>query len=332
MLGGTKFVGRRVTDELVRRGHIVTLFNRGVTETKLRDDVAVVHGDRASDLQRLPRSTWDAVIDMCGYTPDVVRASAREFRDAGRYIFVSSISVYDVQAADEAPIDERFPVSNLPDGADRSVVTAETYGPLKALCEDEVRSVFADRATILRPGLIAGPHDPTDRFTYWPLRVAAGSSFLAPERPSYPLQYVDVDDVAAFTVTVMESQASGTYNVVTTPGMRTFGEALDACIRESGAAARPVWADADFLLQHGVAPWSDLPLWIPQSERSHRLLASSNARALSAGLRLRDVSQTVAATLRWAASVGKRFGTLAAGLSPEREAEIVAAFDVASTR
>ena len=331
ILGGTKFVGRHVTGELLRRGHAVTQFNRGITTTEIPTGVNVVHGDRATDLDRLPPVAWDAVVDMCGYTPDVVRRSAEKLRDARRYIFVSSISVYDVEAPDGAPDDEDWAVSKLPEGADACAMTPETYGPLKALCEDDVRDVFESRATILRPGLIAGPYDPTDRFTYWPLRTSAGGDFLAPERSS-PIQYVDARDVAAFIATLVESQRGGTYNVVTTPGSCDFGTLLDACIEQTGTGARPVWADAEFLLQHDVAPWSDLPLWIPRSERSHRLVTTSNARALEAGLRPRALSETVRATLEWAKTAEKRFGTLAAGLSPQREAELLTEFDVTSPR
>lgn len=330
VIGGTKFVGPHLTAELQRRGHTVTLFNRGITESTEANGVTTVRGDRATDLDRLPDAAWDAVVDMCGYTPDVVRRSAEKLRDARRYVFVSSISVYDLPAPDEAPNDEDLAVSKLTGDADPTTMTAETYGPLKALCEDEVRFVYGERATILRPGLIAGQYDPTDRFTYWPVRAGAGGDFLAPEGPRFPLQYVDARDLAAFAVTLIESQQGGTYNVVTAPGSCDFGELLDACIEQTRSGARPVWADAEFLLQHDIAPWTDLPLWIPRSEPSHQLIAMSNARAARAGLRLRNLSDTVAAALRWAQTKEKRFGNLAAGLSPEREAEALGAFDVTS--
>lgn len=295
---------------LVQRGHTVTQFNRGSTESAPRSDVEVIHGDRAHDLDRIPPRAWDGVIDTCGYTPKSVATSAQHLEPAGRYLFVSSVSIYDA-----AP---------LPPDADFDRVTPETYGALKLLCENEVERIFEQRATVVRPGIIAGPYDPTDRFTYWPIRVAAGGKFLAPEGPEHGLQYIDVRDVAEFVATLLENERAGVYDAVTTPGARTFGELSRACVDACSVDAQPVWASVDFLRAHKVEPWSDLPLWIPHDERSYRLLTTSNERALAAGLTLRGLPETVRATLDWAKAAGKRMGALAAGLSPEREAEVLA--------
>lgn len=306
---------------LVQRGHTVTLFNRGVTETANRSDVEIIHGDRAHDLNRLPSRAWDGVIDTCGYTPKSVASSAQHLHDAGRYLFISSISVYDAEAAANGEL----PLATLPADANPEQVTPETYGALKALCEDRVRQIFAERTTVVRPGLIAGPYDPTDRFTYWPVRVGSGGRFLAPESPEHGLQYIDVRDAAEFAVTLLENDRGGIYDAVTAPASRTFGALIGACIDASNANAQPAWASAEFLRERKVQPWSDLPLWIPRSDPSYRLMTISNARALAAGLTLRELPETVRATWTWAKAAGKAANALAAGLAPEREAEILAA-------
>lgn len=323
-IGGTIFAGRHITDVLVKRGHAVTQFNRGRTEPTRRADVEVVHGDRATDLDRLGTQRWDAVIDTCGYTPDTVAASVKYVRDAGGYLFVSSVSAYAGDPPPNAAIDEDLPLAPMPQQADASKITAETYGPLKALCEQEVRAVFGERATILRPGLIAGPFDRSDRFTYWPVRIAAGGDVLVPGGPSHSLQYIDVRDLADFVATMVEANRGGAYNVVTTPQSRTFGELIDACAAASASGARAIWGDAEFLAHHDVTPWTDLPLWIPTSDPFYRFIATSNGRARDAGLRLRPLAETVQDTLGWAASAGKRYGSLSVGLKPEREAELLA--------
>jgi 2'-hydroxyisoflavone reductase len=305
----------------VRRGHAVTLFNRGLTDTQNRSDVEVVHGDRSGDLNRVASRAWDAVIDTCGYTPASVATSAQHLQGAGRYLFVSSVSVYDVDSP-QTESDE-LPLAALPSGADPSQVTPETYGPLKVLCEGEVGRAFAERATVVRPGLIAGPYDPTDRFTYWPVRVEHGGRFLAPGGPNHALQYIDVRDVAEFVATLLERDRSGIYNAVTTPDTQTFGRLIDACIEACGSPTEAVWTSEEFLREQNVTPWSDLPLWIPRDENSYRLLTTSNARAREAGLTLRPLPETVGATLAWARNDGKRAGILTAGLSLEREAELL---------
>ena len=322
ILGGTRFLGSHVTDALLQRGHAVTQFNRGVTQAAVRDVVVVVHGDRATDLERLPSKNWDAVIDTCGYTPSIVATSARALHRAHRYVFISSVSVYDTSL--QTPEDEELPLAVLPEASDTTTVTPETYGALKALCEREVQAVFGDRTSIVRPGLIAGSLDPTDRFTYWPVRVEAGGEFVAPEDASVPLQYVDVRDVADFVITLIERGTGGTFNAVTSPESRTFGALIDACRAATKIAAEPVWTSANVLEQHDVAPWSDLPLWIPRSDPSARLLSTSNESAIRAGLAIRPIAETVRDTLAWARSTGKRFGNLATGLTPEREAKLLA--------
>lgn len=324
IIGGTRFVGRHIVDVLLERGHRVTLFNRGITNASAFAGVEQVHGDRAGDLHLLDGRTWDAVVDACGYTPDAVEHSARYFADrTARYVFISTISVYDFNAADVGRVDEDSPLSVLPAGADRSSVTPESYGPLKVLCEALVRSTYRQRACIVRPGLVAGPHDPTDRFTYWPVRVDAGGTVLVPEKPKHPVQYIDARDLALFTVRLIEAGDGGTYNAVTPAGAVTFGELFDACRGGAASAAQAQWVDGGFLQTHGVEPWSDLPLWIPAGSEFAGHLHVSSARALVRGLEPRPVAQTVRDTLAWARVSGKSAGALKAGLSLEREAELL---------
>jgi 2'-hydroxyisoflavone reductase len=323
IIGGTRFVGRHIVDALIERGHRVTLFNRGVSNASAFEDVEQVHGDRARDLHLLDGRTWDVVVDACGYTPDVVEQSARYFAErTARYIFISTISVYDFNAA-TARIDEDSKLAVLPAGADRSTVTPESYGPLKVLCEEVVRSTYRHRASIVRPGLVAGPHDPTDRFTYWPVRMEAGGTVLAPESAEHPVQYIDARDLAHFTVRLLESADSGTYNAVTPPGAVTFGELLEACGRAAASGVRIQWVNGGFLEAHGVQPWADLPMWIPAGSQFAAHLSVSGARALVRGLQPRSVAETVRDTLAWAKLTGRRMGELKAGLSPAREAELL---------
>jgi 2'-hydroxyisoflavone reductase len=253
------------------------------------------------------------VIDTCGYLPGTVLASAEALRESGLYCFVSSISVY---ADFSVPTNEESPVGVLGDLPDDEI-TGESYGPLKALCEDVVRDVFGARALVVRPGLIVGPHDPTGRFTYWPHRIARGGEVLAPGPPERPTQVIDVRDLAEWTISLCERVTGGTYNAIH-PGV-SFAELLDTCGDISASDARVTWVPDEFLLGQGVGEWMELPLWIadPKLAAADRVDVS---RAIAAGLEYRSLHDTVRATLDHAAT------TDAAGLTPEREAELLAAW------
>ena len=313
LLGGPRFLGRAVTDAALDAGHEVTFFNRGTTNPELYPEVERLVGDRKESLDLLRSRAWDGVIDTCGYLPADVRASAEELADSGGYCFVSSISVYaDLTAinAEESPVAQ---LGDLP--ADQ--VTEETYGPLKALCEDAVRDVFGERAFVVRPGLIVGPHDPTGRFTYWAHRVARGGEVLAPAPPETPTQFVDVRDLGAWMVECCARGTSGTYNA-THPGV-SWSELLDTCRDVAESDARITWVTPDFLVEQEVGEWMELPLWLadPALEYADRVDVS---RALAESLRFRPLADTVRATLDEAET------TEAAGLRPEREAELLAAW------
>ena len=311
LLGGPRFLGRAVADAALARGHELTFFNRGQTNPELYPEVEKLRGDRAGDLGALSGGTWDAVIDTCGYLPQVVRASAKALADSGRYCFVSTISVY---ADFSGPVDEDSPLAPLRDLPDDEV-TNDSYGPLKALCETAVLEELGERALVVRPGLIVGPHDPTGRFTYWPHRVARGGEVLAPSPPERQTQSVDVRDLAEWIVELCERDVGGTFNA-THPGF-SWGELLETCRTVAAADSKITWVTDEFLLEHEVGEWMELPLWIADPA-----MAGADdvdvRRAVAAGLRFRPLADTIRGTLDVAQP------TDAAGLSAEREAALLA--------
>ena len=313
LLGGPRFLGRAIADAALERGHQLTFFNRGKTNPDLYPGVERIIGDRAGDLTALGGRTWDAVIDTSGYLPSEVRASAEALATCGLYCFVSSISVY----ADFArPNDEDSPLAEIGD-LPANEVTNESYGALKALCEEAVREVFRERALVVRPGLIVGPHDPTGRFTYWPHRVARGGEVVAPAPPDRRTQVIDVRDLGEWTVELCERGSSGTFNA-THPGLM-WSELLDSCRAVAGSDADITWVPDGFLLEHEVGQWMELPLWLADPEMAAADDVSVR-RALDAGLTFRPLAETVRGALEHAHM------TEAAGLAPEREAELLAAW------
>ena len=299
-------------------GHDVTLFNRGETNPELFPELEKLQGDRDGDLSALEGREWDAVIDPSGYVPRVVRASAELLRgSAGHYVFVSSGSVY---AEPYVPgYDESAPTVELEDPASEEVL--RDYGALKAACEEVVRDVFPDAHTNVRAWLIVGPHDGSGRFTYWPLRASLGGDVLAPGPPEQLTQFVDVRDLGAWMVESCERQISGTFNASGEP--IPLAAALEAC-----GVSEPVWVDQDFLLERGVGPWMEVPLWVGSEEAA--FLQMSVAKAVDAGLSFRPLEETARDTLAWAREARTElvtetpYGT--AGLDPAREAELLEAW------
>jgi 2'-hydroxyisoflavone reductase len=328
VLGGTVFVGRHLVDEALRRGHEVTLFNRGQSNADLFPQVEHLLGERSGDLTPLRGRSFEAVVDTSGYLPPDVRASAELLAGhADRYLFVSSRSVYANTATPD--IDEDAPLAELPSDASEDELTGETYGALKALCERAVQQAFGERCTVLRPGLIVGPHDQTNRFGYWPRRVAEGGDVLAPAPPEQPLQVIDVRDLVTFALDLLERGPGGTFSVTTPPGAITFGSLLDTCREAAGSDARSVWVDEAFLLEREVQPWTELPLWTPGADYAG-FQRSSTARAEAAGLHCRPLAETVRDTLAWEQSaagtprLSGRLGTGSGPLTPERERALLA--------
>jgi 2'-hydroxyisoflavone reductase len=327
ILGGTVFLGRALTDAALARGHSVTHMHRGVSAG--RDSrVETLIADRASapflgDAD--PARTWDAVLDTSGYLPQVVRLSVEALRDrVGRYAFVSSISAY--RSFESAPIDEDAPLQSPPDPLP-DAMTPELYGALKAGCEAVAGEAFGDRALIVRPGLIVGPHDASDRFTWWPWRIAQGGPFAAAGRPDRAVQLIDVRDLAEWMVAMLQRGMGGTFNA-TGPGTTlTMSDVVRACRAAApDAGAAPLWMSDEFLLRHDVKPWIEIPLWVPESDASlGGLMDVDIGRALAEGLSFRALSRTVEDTLAWARErpADHRWK---AGLAREREEMLLAAW------
>ncbi len=303
VLGGTRFVGRHIALALLAGGHRVTVLNRGCSPDALPDAVERLRGDRdAPALEALADRVWDACVDVSGYTPRQVRASVGA--RVGRYVFVSAVSVYgDPQAR---PVVEGHP-RLAPCEADE--VTAETYGPLKVACEDVVADAFGDRAAILRPQIVVGPHDPENRYAHWVRRAAAGGPMLAPGDGTDHVQVVDVRDVARFARTVVERDLAGPFNLA---GPRlTWADFL----RVLGARDL-VWVGAERLA--GLT-FRELPLYRPERGPRSGLMDVSSARALAAGLTLTDPAVTARDTRAWLGD-----GAWTPALPPALEAALLA--------
>lgn len=325
ILGGTGFLGPHTIRAALARGHRMTLFNRGKTNPHLFPELEKLVGDRDGDLQALEGRRWDAVIDTSGYVPRLVRDSATLLAgNCDQYAFISSISVYTSFA--EPGIDEDAPLGKLDDESVEEV-TGETYGPLKVLCERAAIQAMAGRTTIIRPGLIVGPGDTTDRFTYWPVRVAAGGEVLAPGEPDGPMQIIDVRDLANWTVHCLEQRIRGIYNAVSPAGAHSMGDLMLACKAASGSEAYFTWVNADFLEQQGVAGWSDLPAWVAPSGDYAGFGQINVERATERGLTHRKLRTTAGDTLEWwEALPEERRSEMKVGLSREREQEVLTAW------
>ncbi|MFL5950079.1 MAG: NAD-dependent epimerase/dehydratase family protein [Gaiellaceae bacterium] len=309
VLGGTRFLGRAIVETALARGHEVTLFNRGRTNPELFPTAEKLRGDRSDDLAALDGRAWDAAIDVAAYFPREVEPAVQRLAEVGQYVFVSSVSVYADQSVPPAEDAELEVLTDPDDPSD------ESYGARKAACEAIVRRAFDERATIVRPGLIVGPHDFTDRFSYWPKRIAAGGRVLAPGDPADPVQFIDVRDLGEFIVELVETRRGGTFNA-TGPTME-LGDLLDACIEVTRSDAELVWVPTSALLAAGLDPWMGVPMWIaaPGWEAANRVPID---RALEAGLTFRPLADTIAAAL-----VDETPPKLVTALPPERERELL---------
>jgi 2'-hydroxyisoflavone reductase len=319
ILGGTNFVGRHLAERALADGHSVTLFNRGRTNPGLFEDVEEMHGDRDGGLDPLNGRTFDRVVDVSGYVPRIVRQSAEMLREAtDHYTFISSVSVY----ADftTTGIDEDAPVAATAD-AEVEDINRNTYGPLKALCEEVVHSVYRERCTIVRPGIVAGPFDDTDRFTYWCVRPSKGGEFVAPDHSSRPVQFIDARDLAAFTLKASVDLLHGVFNA-TGPlkDALSWGDFLESCVEVAGGDARPVWVPEQVLRNAEVNLGSELPLYAPLDRPGFATVDCG--RAIAAGLEFSPLKRSIEDTLRWARDAGH---DLTAGMTQGREEEILEA-------
>jgi 2'-hydroxyisoflavone reductase len=321
IIGGTVFLGRALVDAALQRGHQVTLFNRGRSNPGIYPQVEKLVGDRGSDLSSLQGRRWDAVIDTCGYLPRLVQNSAAYLAgSADLYTFISTLSVYASFA--DLGVNESAPVGTLPDPSVEEV-NGETYGPLKALCEQAVQAALPGRSLVLRPGLIVGPYDPTDRFTYWPRRVARGGAVLAPGRPERTVQFIDVRDLAEWTVRMVEAGSTGIYNADGPGQPCSMGELLAVSKEVSGSDAVFNWVAEAFLLEQKVGEWMEMPLWVPESQPENAgFFAFDCSKAVAAGLTFRALDETVRATLEWDATLPLD-RAVKAGITPQREADLL---------
>jgi len=290
VLGGTVFLGRHVVESALARGHSVTLFNRGRQNPDLFPKVEKLRGDRDGDLSALSGRRFDAVVDTTTYTPAQARRMAEILdRRIACYTFISSVSAYAGFPAGRS-YDETAPLAEGNHG----------YGPLKARSEEALEAGFPGRVAHLRPGLIAGPHDPTDRFTYWPRRIAHAGEVLAPGRPERPIQFIDARDLADWCVRLSERQHTGTFNAVGPQSLLTMQQFLETCRSAAGGNARFTWVSDEELIAAGAEPWTELPLWIPENdEDSGGLFLGDNQRAIAAGLTYRPILDTIKETFQW---------------------------------
>ena len=324
VLGGTGFIGPHLTELALAQGWKVTHFNRGKRDPDGVANVETLHGDRKGQLDALKGRKWEAVVDNTGYIPKYCKMSADLLApNTGYCLFVSSISAY---AGFEKPNDIGSPTGVL-ENKDQEEITNESYGPMKALCEQYVRDAYGKRSSIVRPGYIVGPLDPTDRFTYWPVRYARGGEMAAPGTPRDPIQIVDVRDLVVFMLGLVERRVDGYFNAVTAPGALTMGGLLETCRDVTGADTSVTWIDEDFLAQFlkpeemNFAPWG--PMRGAEAGGSLTGMSASTA----AGLKSRPLSDIVRDTLAWHETrPAERKAELRSGLTPERERELLAAW------
>lgn len=321
ILGGTIFLGRHLVDAALANGHTVTLFNRGQHNPDLFPEVEKLCGDRTNvdDLQMLRDRHWDAVIDTCGYFPHIVQLSAQVLKNlVERYVFISSISVYG-EPPTTPGIDENSAIARL-EKEDLKYYEKESYGTRKALCEQVIEAVLPSRTLNIRPGLIVGPYDPSDRFTYWPARLQRGGTVLAPGNPTAPVQIIDVRDLAEWTIRMIENQHIGIFNATGPSSPLSMCDVLETCRQVAGTPAEFVWVDDEFLLGQGVTPFTDLPLWLPGAASA--MMQVSVGKALNGSLTFRSLAETVGDTLTWdktRLSDTQRVN----GISVERESELL---------
>jgi 2'-hydroxyisoflavone reductase len=331
ILGGTAFLGPEIVESAEKRGYTITLFNRGKTHPELFPNLEKLKGDRDSKkdegLNALQGRKWDVVVDTSGYIPRHVKESAELLADnVKQYVFISTISVYAGFA--QPGMDETAPVGKMDDETSE-VVSGTSYGPLKALCEQAAEKAMPGRVTNIRPGLIVGPGDPTDRYTYWPVRVARGGEVLSPGTPSDPVQLIDVRDLAEWTLKTIEDKTVGVFNATgpANSAPLTIGAMLDACKTASGSDAKFTWADAEFLASQGVQPWGHMPVWIPPAGEMGGMTQTDVSKAVAKGLTFRPHADTARDTLKWwNGEPEERRKQLRAGLPAEREKVVLEAF------
>jgi 2'-hydroxyisoflavone reductase len=339
ILGGTGFTGPFQVAYAVARGHRVTVFNRGRRDATLPAAVEQLVGDRNEEggLRALEgREEWDAVIDNPTTLPFWVRDAGRVLQGrTAQYVFISTISTY--AASDTPGADETAPLAPYTGADDPMTIrqaTGALYGPLKVLSELEAEKWFPGRTTVIRPGLIVGPRDETDRFSYWPIRIERGGNVLAPGQPTDPVQFIDARDLAEWTIRMVEDRQFGVYNATGPRAPLSMAEMLGGirAVLPASLDVRLTWVPAEFLARHEVRPWGHMPVWVPPVQGSAGFAARSIEAAVATGLTFRPLAETVRDTLAWHHTrPAERRAALNAGLAADREAEVLAAWRAAAT-
>jgi len=341
ILGGTGFLGPAVVDEALRRGHSMALFNRGKTNTHLFPELEKIRGDREQGIGALETAVadgrrWDVVIDTSAYIPGHVEASAGLVTEFARqYVILSTVGVY---ADHSVPADESSAVAVVDDEWVAGIRTIRdslaNYGAMKARCEEAAERAMPGRVTAIRPGLIVGPMDRSDRFTYWAVRVARGGEVLAPGDGTDPVQLIDARDLASWILDCIEGQVTGVFNAISPKGRWNMVEMLAGIKGAFNTDARFTWVDTEFLEQLEVAPWTHLPVWIPAKDEYAAFHLVSTEKAVAAGLGFRPLADTARDTVAWcneAKGADYEFGDGGAGISRQREAELLRAWHGRST-
>ena len=327
ILGGTGFLGPHTVNAALANGHTVTLFNRGKTNPGLFSQLETIKGDRnTDDVKKLANRKWDAVIDTSAYFPRSVNMALEVLKsNIKQYLFVSTISVY----ADWSKVgmDENSPTGKIDDPAEEKI-TGESYGPLKALCEQAAEKHMPGNVSIIRPGLIVGPRDKTDRFTYWPVRIKKGGKILAPGDGNDFIQYIDVRDLSEWMIHCLEHKILGTYNAQSNGADITIGELLKTCVAELNSKAELVWVPTDFLEKHEVAAWQEMPTWIPPKGEYAGSGTMSSKKAYANGLKERPMKKVVRDCYDWFVTLPEeRQAKLKAGISAEKEKRVLKAWE-----
>ncbi|MFT7618261.1 MAG: 2'-hydroxyisoflavone reductase [Planctomycetota bacterium] len=320
IIGGTSLIGPHVVATLKKRGHEITLFNRGRTNTHLFPELEKLRGDRNKDLSALKGRKWDVVIDNCGYFPKQIRKSTAVLKDSGFYMFISSVSAFANAHLEDT--NDNSPLGKIDNPEEQERITGANYGPLKACCERETTKAFPGQSVIVRPGLIVGPGDSSDRFTYWPTRSARGGEMLAPGKPEWGTQFIDVRDLADWMVHLCEKKTLGTFSALGPNKPLPFGDLLESCKRTSQSDAKFLWMTPEFMKANKISAWGDMPLYVHPSDNMKRPAMISNKTSVAAGLKFRPVDETTKATLDYHLSRDKT-RKFRAGISAKREAEVI---------
>ncbi len=328
VMGGTGFLGPHIVNRLIERGHTVTLFNRGKTNTHLFPDLRKLRGDRQEgDLMALEGESFDAVIDTNAYFKRAVYQALETLGDRiDQYVVISTISVY--PTFPKIGLNENDPIE-YPDDESIEDITGSTYGVLKALCERTAEEMLPGRVTTIRPGLIVGPRDNTDRWTYWPVRIQRGGRVLAPGDGNASVQFIDARDLANFIVHTTEEKITGVFNATGPANKLTFGRMLRSMHAEIGGDTQIEWVDQEFFAQHGVSAWQNLPMFIPAEGDFLGFAEIDCSKAITSGLAFRSVAESTRDTLAWWNELPeeRRAAPKWPWLAPDKEAEVLEAWD-----